>query len=403
MNGRSQRGTIGSIRLIAGREISERLRARSFYVLTGALVVVIIGIGLVNRLVDVDGPGPVEVGLTGAAPDDLPAALASAAEVADREVTVVPLGDAGAARAAVDDGEVDVALIGSDRQVLFPEVIDSGILAIIQQAWSSTEVQQELLDSGLTPDEVSAVFTGQPLEAVTLDGGDDTEPSGLAVLTGTAAAILLFVTLQTFGGYVLTGVVEEKSSAVIEVLLVRARADELLAGKVIGIGVAALVQLAAAVVAAFVALVISDVDVPGAVWSSLPMILVWFLGGYALYSTLFAVAGSLVSRQEEAQAASAPILTALVGAYLLVFFFGFVPDSTASRIMSLIPPIAPLLMPMRMAAGAASVLEVVVSLVLLVITTIGAWKLAGKIYEQVLLRRGSRISWKDALSLSRGG
>ena len=151
-----------------------------------------------------------------------------------------------------------------------------------------------------------------PLAPVTLDGDD--EPSGLGVLTGTLAAILLFVSLQTFGTYVLTGVVEEKSSAVVEMLLVRASADQLLAGKVIGIGVAALTQFAAAVAAGLVSLGVSGVDVPGEIWSAVPMMLVWFLGGFALYSTLFALAGSLVSRQEDAQSAAAPIRYGLMAA-----------------------------------------------------------------------------------------
>ena len=141
---------------------------------------------------------------------------------------------------------------------------------------------------------------------------------------------------------------------------------------------------------------------PGEVWSALPMVLVWFLGGYALYSTLFALAGSLVSRQEDAQAAAAPIMTVLIGAYLLVFFFGYAPESTASRVMSVIPPLAPLLMPMRMAAGAASVLEVGLALVLMVAGVVLAWQLAGRIYNQVLLQRGTRISWRAAGAFLRG-
>jgi ABC-2 type transport system permease protein len=133
------------------------------------------------------------------------------------------------------------------------------------------------------------------------------------------------------------------------------------------------------------------------------MAIVWFLGGYAFYSTLFALAGSLVSRQEDAQAAAAPFFIVMIGAYMLVFVTGYMPASMASRILSLLPPIAPFLMPMRMASGAASVLEIVVALVLLLGATFAAWKLAGRIYEQVLLRRGSRIPWSEALALLRPG
>ena len=180
-------------------------------------------------------------------------------------------------------------------------------------------------------------------------------------------------------------------------------ADQLLAGKLLGIGVVALIQFVVAVVAGLAALAISGVDVPGEIWSALPLAILWFLGGYALYSTLFALAGSLVSRQEDAQAAAAPILTVLVAAYILVYVVGYAPDSLVSRVLSVLPPIAPFLMPMRMAAGSASVLEVAVALVLLVGSTVVAWKVSGRIYEQVLLRRGSRIPWRDALALVRRG
>ena len=110
-----------------------------------------------------------------------------------------------------------------------------------------------------------------------------------------------------------------------------------------------------------------------------------------------------MSRQEDAQAAAAPILTVLVAAYILVYIVGYAPDTLVSRVLSVLPPIAPFLMPMRMAAGSASVLEVVVALVLLVGSTVVAWKVSGRIYEQVLLRRGSRIPWRDALALVRRG
>lgn len=389
------------IRLIAGREIGERLRAKSFYISTAMLVVVILAIGVVTRVGGDDGPGTIEVGVVGSGADEVAAAIVRTAQVVDRDVSITAVADADSARAAVDDGDVDVALLEEQSEAVFAGEVDDQTLAILQQAWATATIERSLVDAGLGPDDIAGVLAPGSLTAVSLDG--DSDGDGLAVLTGTLTAILLFLSLQTFGTYVLTGVVEEKSTAVVEVLLVRARADQILAGKVLGIGVAALVQFTLAVLAGVASLLISGVDVPGDIWAALPVTLLWFLGGYALYSTLFALAGSLVSRQEDAQAAAAPIMTALIGAYVLVFVFGYIPDSTASTVMSLIPPIAPLLMPMRMAAGAASVVEVVVALVLLAVAVVAAWKLAGRIYEQVLLQRGSRISWGDAAVLVRRG
>lgn len=393
-------GGWGQVGLVAGREIRERVRARSFQVSTGLLVLVIVALGVIVRVGVGDGPGALRVAVVDADGGALEQALVAAGERSDREVDPVSVPDGSTARRVVDDGDADLAVLAEDRQVLFADEVDEQALSIVRQAWAALDLRDALVVHGLEESEVAEALSARPIEATTLSGGDGDD--GLAILVGTLAAILLFITLQTFGTYVLTGVVEEKSTAVVEVLLVRVPARHLLAGKVIGIGVAALIQLVLAVTAGMVSLALASVSVPGEVWSALPMVLVWFLGGYALYSTLFALAGSLVSRQEDAQAAAAPIMTVLIGAYLLVFFFGYAPESTASRVMSVIPPLAPLLMPMRMAAGAASVLEVALALVLMVAGVVLAWQLAGRIYNQVLLQRGTRISWRAAGAFLRG-
>jgi ABC-2 type transport system permease protein len=388
--------TRSTIRLVARREIRDRLQAKSFFVVTGLLVVLIVAIGGVYRLVGDDEAESVELGVSDPVPAGFAEAAAQAAVAVDREVTVTPIGAADARR-ALEDGDIDAAVLTGDRRVVYDDEIDAETQAIVQQAWSGVELQEALTDAGVSAARTEDIVSAEPLEATTLEGDED--DTGLAVLTGTVTAVLLFISLQIFGNYALTGVAEEKSSAVVELLLVRVRADQLLAGKLLGIGVVASLQFAAAVLAAMVALAISGVDVPDEIWSALPMAVVWYLGGFALYSTLYALAGSLVSRQEDAPAAAAPIVTVLIAAYVMIYIFGYVPESTASRVLSVIPPVAPFLMPMRMAAGAASVVEVVLALVLLVATTVVVWKLAGRVYEQVLLRRGSRIPWREALAL----
>lgn len=392
-------GDLEMIRLVARREVSVRMRAKSFLIGTGLLMVAIVAIGIISRLATGDGPDTIKIGVVAERSAAIVTSLEETAAAVDRDVSVTFFDDTESARSAVKGGDVDVAVDPQQNQALFDEDVDDQALVIVQQTWAEAEVRAKLADAGLDPTQVTDVMSVEPLSPVTL-GGDD-EPSPLGALTGTLSAILLFVSLQAFGTYVLTGVVEEKSSAVVEILLVRASADQLLAGKVIGIGIAALTQFAAAVAAGLVALGVSGVDVPGEIWSAVPMMLVWFIGGFAMYATLFALAGSLVSRQEDAQAAAAPIGYGMMAGYLLVFVFGYVPDSTASTILSLIPPITPFLMPMRMAAGAASPIEIAIAVVGLVLATLGAWKLASRIYEQVLLRRGSRIAWRDALALLR--
>ncbi len=216
---------------------------------------------------------------------------------------------------------------------------------------------------------------------------------------GTLTAILLFLSVSMFGGFVLTGVVEEKTSAVVEVLLAHVRAYQLLAGKVLGIGTVALIQLIGAIAAGLVALALAGTTIPAAVWVAVPTTVLWFVAGFALYSTLFALAGSFVSRQEDAQAAAAPISFCFTAGYLVVFTAGTDPTGAAATVLSLLPPFSPLLMPLRIGTGAATWWQVAIAAVLLVATAYGVLRAAGAIYARTLLHRGARISWREALRL----
>lgn len=389
-----------AIGLIARREIVTRMRSKSLYIITAIMVVGIIALGVVTSVTGGDdGPESWTVGVVDTdGHGDFADAVTAIGTAVDVTIVIADHPDDAVGREAVTDGDVDVLVDPASGDIVFDDTVDDAIVGVVQQAWSQSTTRTTLTDAGLSPDEVDAAFAVDALAVSTID---DDEESGVAILAGTMAAILLFISVQTFGTYVLTGVVEEKSTAVVEVLLVRTRASQLLAGKVLGIGAVALTQFVAVVAAAIVSLLIADTTIPSAVWSAVPVTVVWFLGGYLLYSTLFALAGSLVSRQEDAQAAAAPVSTLLIGAYIIIFIFGYVPDSMASRILSLVPFISPMLMPVRMAAGAASVVEIAAAVVLLAGTIWVIWMISSRIYEQVLLRRGSRISWKDAAGMLR--
>ncbi len=393
---------MNAIALIARREIDQRLRTKSFALFTAGLVAGILAIGVIARFAGDDDVDAFTIAVSEPVPASFEQALTRAGSAIERAVRVVAVAGAPEARAMLeqDDDAPDAAVLTDEGALVFPGAVDQTVQAVVQQAWSVSRIESSLQDAGLSPAQVADALSPEPLTTTTIDT-DDGELSGLAVLTGTLTAVLLFISLQTFGQYVLVGVVEEKSSAVVELLLARVRAHQMLAGKVIGIGIVALIQFVAMVAAGMVALAISGNSIPGEVWSAVPMALLWFLLGYALYSTLFALAGSLVSRQEDAQGAAAPILTVLIGAYMVVFVFGYIPDSTASRILSLIPPITPFLMPMRMAAGAAAPWEVALAIALTLLSTVAVTKLAGRIYEQVLLRRGTRITWREAAATLR--
>jgi len=118
----------------------------------------------------------------------------------------------------------------------------------------------------------------------------------------------LYLSLGIYGAAVASGVAQEKTSRIAEVLLAAVRPSQLLAGKVVGIGVCGAGQLAIAVVAGLLAnAAVQSAVIPSTVWALLPAILLWFVLGYALYAFAYAAAGALVGRQEEVQFVTLPI------------------------------------------------------------------------------------------------
>jgi ABC-2 type transport system permease protein len=386
--------------LVARREILDRIRRRSFIVLTLMLCALIVGVGVLSAVLRDDSRPSYDVGVVASADTGGPLeqALVAVGDAADVDVAVELEDDPAAAESRLRDGEIDVLVDAGASTVTWDESVDSELERIVDTAWATVSVAAAAVDAGLGDDEIESILSPDPLTSEVLDPGDD---DIVGVLVGFASAVLLFLSITTFGGYVLTGVVEEKSTGVIEVLLSHVRAHQLMAGKVLGIGAVALTQFTAAVLAGLVSLRISGTDVPTEIWIGLPATIVWFVGGFLLYSTLFALAGSFVSRVEDAQGAAAPITTAFTLGYLLVFTLGADPTSTAARVLSVLPPFAPLLMPLRMVTGAASIVEIVVAAVLLALAVVAMIRLAGTVYARTLLHRGRRLRWREALRRDR--
>lgn len=399
MSGRS------TLRLIAVREIKQRLKSRAFFVFTAILCALIIGGGILKATLSGDDKPPsytvAVVGSPSGQPvsDGLSAATGALADSFGVNVVLRTVTDRSTAERLLRSGDLDAAVDVASGELLSDRELPSALQQTVDIAWRSVEARRAAEAAGVTGPALDQLLTPAGLRAVQLQPSDDGR--GIGSLVGTVSAVLLFISISSFGGYVLMGVVEEKTTGVVEVLLSKVRAHQLLAGKVVGIGAVALLQFTAAVAAGLVALKISGTAVPSAVWVGLPVTVLWFIGGFLLYSTLFALAGSFVSRQEDAQGAAAPISIVFMAAYLTVFTFGFVPQSTVSRVLSVLPPFAPLLMPLRMLTGAASVVEIALAAILLVAAICAMLRLAGAVYSRTLLHRGSRLRWKQALRLSK--
>jgi ABC-2 type transport system permease protein len=216
------------------------------------------------------------------------------------------------------------------------------------------------------------------------------------------ALLLLYGQLFGYGVWVASGVVEEKSSRVVEVLLSAMRARQLMAGKVLGIGLLGLLQLACiGAIALSLSLALDVLNVPGQAILTLLVTLFWFALGFGFYASLFAVAGSLVSRMEELQNAIVPLNLTILASFFLSIAAVNDPDSTLARVASIVPLSAPFAMPPRIALGSATVLEAIASIVLLLGATAFAIPLAGRMYSGAILRIGARVKVREAWRATR--
>ncbi|MGI8594508.1 MAG: ABC transporter permease [Solirubrobacteraceae bacterium] len=310
-------------------------------------------------------------------------------------VEIEGLGGEAAARRAVDSEDVDVALAGG--ALLTRADPSDEIVALVQSASRATRGAAVLRQAGLGQDRIRAALDPAPV-AVREVGGEGDQGAGLAFI----GTLLLYIAILTFGYYVASGVVEEKSSRVIELVLSAIRPVELLCGKVVGIGLVGFVQLVAvAGVGLAAALATGAVDLPATAASTAALVAPFFVLGYAFYACAIAVSGAIVSRQEDIQSTTSPMMVMLVAGYLAAISVIDKPESTLATVCTFLPPVAPMVVPARAAQDALPPWELAVSVVLMLAGTAVLVRLAARIYERAVLRLGAPLKLREALRLAR--
>jgi ABC-2 type transport system permease protein len=379
-------------RLVAAREMRERSRTRAFRISLLLMVLVVVAVIVIPSLLEQQG-GTKDVGVTGAVPKVLPHAIAVQGEAVDITTRVHRYRDVASGERAVRDGRVDVLVDGTHRLV-WRRQADEQLQAVVTGAIQLVALQQRAAAAGIDPGQLAAVVTPVRVDNVELGGVEGRTPddeTAAFVMT-----VLLFIAISTYGNLVLTGVVEEKSSRVVEVLLARMPARNLLAGKVVGIGVLGLGQIAVTGVAALVAIAAVDsVDAPSVRGSVIAWMVVWFVLGYALFAMVYGALGSLASRTEDAQSAAGPVQALLIAGYFLSFAAIGRPESGFARVLSWFPVTAPLAMPNRIAMGAVAWWEPVGAVLLIVATIAALVEVGGRVYARAILHSGPALKLRD--------
>jgi ABC-2 type transport system permease protein len=379
--------------IVMVREIVVKLRDRNFVVGTLITLVLIAG-GLalqvflsgksndVTAVVTGDGARSAmeQVGETAAQPEDA------------MNLTVKDAPDAAAVEAAVRDGSADVGLVHAAdgwRLVAKTDVAPS-MTAYVTQIVGDRTLAANAQSAGTT---AAALTAGGTVTPQLLDPDSN---EGLKTAVGFIFSFLFYVASITFGMTIATSVVEEKQSRVVEILVSAVPLRELLAGKVLGNVLLALAQMVLFVGVGLVGMAFTSYAANiGLIAASAAWFLVFFVAGFAALACLWAVAGSLATRNEDLQSTT-PVLTTILMVAMFVGIFG---EGVVRVVGSYVPVVSAISMPQRLLAGEAAWWEPFVSL--LVTVAFAAWTMVvgERLYKRSILHTGRRLGVREALKV----
>ncbi len=380
---------------IARRDLVQRAKSKAFLATSLLVVGMILVLGplIANELND---PPPYRVGVVGATDEAFGTYLDVAAASFERDAVIERFDDLAAAEQDLEFGDLNVIVVDG-TEIIWLEEESSQLNSVVVFALQSIERRDIAEELGLTSDEALALLAPPAPESRTLrDPDPEAEPRRIGALIG---SILLYTSILMFGQFVMMGVVEEKSSRVVEVLLSRVRPTQILVGKVIGIGLLGLAQLAllgAVVWFTLTQFSIADISLADIGRDVIIQVVFWYLVGYTFFAVIYAALGATISRQEDMQSVALIPVALLIPGYFIALLSLEDPNTTLSRVASMVPPTSPLVMPMRLAVGGVAAWEVAVALTLLAAASYGLIRLGGRVYTGAVLKLGPKVKLRDA-------
>lgn len=385
-----------AIRLVAGREVRASIQKRSYWVGVAITLAIVLAVSILPGLLRDDGVTTREVGLVGATAD-----LRAPLEAIDRadpdlRIDIRTFDDDDAAQRAARQGDVDAAVVG-DRILVEDDIADS-LAAILDQAARAAQVNQGVTDGAIDEGVAERLASPQVLRVEALDPTDDDEQARRAMAT--FGMFLLFAQIFSFGYAVAGGIVEEKSSRVVEVLLAKVRPSELLTGKILGTWLLTTAQMVAfAAIGVIGASATGSLDLPPGWPGVVATLFLWYLVAYLFFACVFAICGALAASPEEMQSTTMPAMFLVMIGYFAAFSAISDPGSTVAVVTSFFPASAPMVMPLRAAVGDVPGWQVALSVAI----TLGVGALlmpvAGRIYRgSVLQTRQTKLgaAWRAA-------
>jgi len=269
----------------------------------------------------------------------------------------------------------------------------------LEGAVSATIAERKLMRAGFDASKISQYMKPVDLKQFKIGAGGESKEGGMRQDFMVAFALLFFLYMSVlfYGIFVMRGVIEEKQSRIVEVVISSVKPTQMMLGKVIGIGLVGLTQigiwaLSAGLISMFGARMLASQGgrVPSIPFNLLIYFVLFFVLGFFLYATLYAMVGSTVSSEEDAQQAQFPVTMLLV---VPMMIFGLVmsnPNSNSSIVLSMVPFFAPTLMMLRIAVINPPAWQVVMSMGIMLATIMAFVWLSAKIYRVGILMYGKR-------------
>lgn len=384
--------------LIARREFRVRTLSKASLISSAIMIAVIIVGAIVLKPFIAGDDEPAVLQVDTATAGDLVPYLDATAQAQGEAYTIEEV-DAPSEPAVAED--TAGLLVGPlDGLTLYVDGSDDALTGLVAGASQAAALDAQVAALGGDPAEVSgALAESAPTVEDVGDGGGSFDSGEF--FAGFAVILILFFVLIQSSSVIMMGVVEEKSSRVVEILLATVRPATLLGGKVLGVGLYALVQAAAMIVPALFATwylgLLSELNI--GVGALLTNFGVWFVLGFALFTVFFGGLAALVSRQEDIGAVSTPMmLLMMVPLYLSIYLVPNDPDGPATAVLSQVPFFAPFMVPMRAAFDAITPWETALAIGLCLVTIPLLTWVAGRVYAGAVLNTGGRMKLRDALT-----
>ncbi|MBP3035412.1 ABC transporter permease [Arthrobacter sp. zg-ZUI100] len=381
--------------IVTLREVMVKARDRSYLISTLVTLLLIVGGVVFNAYMSNRGTD-YTVAVTGSQGSSVVELADEAASANDSNTTfeAVDAGSPEAARALVSDSEADAALLaGADGTwtLVGGEEIDNGLRSPLSEALRLHVINTNAEAAGTTGTQLLA---GSELQEELIDG--NAENALLATVVGFVFSFLFYMSAIIFGMAIANSVLEEKQNRVVEILATAIPIRQLLYGKVAGNTILAMVQLAAYGGAALLALNLTDTaDMVGSIIPASGWFLVFFLAGFLILASAWAMIGSMASRSEDLNNSSTPVLTVIIAA----LFAGMFAKGQLLVIASYVPVISSVAMPIRMLSSEVPLWETFASLAVALAAAYALLRFSEKIYRRAVMQSGGALTLRKAMKL----